>query len=708
MLKKLRYLLSIAIVLCFYLTGFAQPANDECDGAIAVGSGSHAFSSIDATTGLPYHPNGCTGGAADSMYNDVWYLYTADFTGTAEFNTCGTANFDTNIAAYMPGASCPPDSMDLIACSEDASGCDGFTSQLTFEVTEGESYLLRIGGWGSGSPGEEGEGSFFIGEYDPMAGPINDECENATPVANGTYSFSTLGATTGLPYHPTDCVGGTADSMYNDIWYLYTASFTGTAEFSTCGTADFDTNIAAYMPGATCPPEVSDLIACSEDGTGCEGFTSSITFEVEDGESYLLRIGGWGSGSPGEAGDGNFFIGEFDPTPPPPNDDCSNAIALDLGDMDSVVVEFTTIGANTSPPYYEETVACFDVPNGETASFNDVWYTWTSTFTGYLEWSNCGTANFDSRMEVYGPDETCPPTFDAIVDCSDDGIDDAGNTCGGFTSRVIFPVQEGGNYVFRLGGFNANSAGSGTFVAKRVPPPIVPPNDDCVNADTAYIITTQEADDFDVIFPGFTNNGSVEGPTPSCQSSGEFWDVWYKFNSENFTDIELRFNRVSSTHFYVDLFDSCDGFPVATPDICFDTDGQAEFFDILLEGFPGQPTDYLLRISTRTTSDPAGEFWFQLVEGTVSDLSEIGFNSFNFYPNPVFGDANVVFEINESTTAQYSVHNTLGQTLMTRNLGTLNTGKHNMQVPLNNLDPGIYFFRLQMEEGEKTVKFIKE
>lgn len=833
------------------------PENDECADAIAVGSGTHDFSSVGATSGLPYHPGECTGGTADSLYNDIWYLYTADFTGTAVFSTCGTANFDTNIAAYAPGAPCPPDASDLIACSEDVSDCSGFTSEFLFDVVEGEDYLLRIGGWGSSSPGEEGSGTFRIEEFtppndncvdaiaidgealgmafttinantdgpdhandcvssgstgevlwndiwytytpdftgtaefstcstadfdtkifvygpdapcpptdddvlacnedgggcdnftsyvqfeveegmtyllrlggwgngepgeegsgtfivrrfNPTAAPENDNCVDA--IAIGSVSgeaFSTINATTDGPEHANDCVssGSTGNITYNDIWYEYTPEFTGTAEFSTCSTADFDTKIIVYGPGFSCPPTDDQLIACNEDGGGCEGFTSSTTFEVVAGETYLLRLGGWGDGPPGEQGSGFFDAREFDPTPPPPNDNCGDAIVLDLGDMDSTTVEFTTTGANTSPPFYTETVACFDVPNGETASFQDIWYTWTATFNGYLEWSNCGTASFDSRMEVYGPNESCPPTPDAIIDCSDDGVDEAGNSCGGFTSRVIFPVEEGSSYLFRLGGFNQNSFGTGTFVAKRVPPPIVPPNDNCVDADTAYIITVEEADNFDVIFPGFTNNGSVEGPTPSCQSSGEFWDVYYKFNSENFTDIELRFNRVSNTHFYIDLFQDCINLPVDGPDICLDTDGQAEFFSLSLPGFPGTPTEYIMRVSTRVTSDPAGEFWFQLVEGTMSDLEEIGFNNFNFYPNPVMGNANVVFEIQESTSAQFQVLNTLGQVLSAENLGTLTSGKHNMEIALNNLDPGIYFFRLQMEEGEKTVKFIKE
>ncbi len=717
MFKALPYLLSF-MLCCLSITLFAQPANDACADAVVIDSETigFTFTTIDATTDGPDHPNDCvsSGSTGEVLYNDVWYLYTPSYNGTAEFSTCSTADFDTKIAVYAPGSPCPPQDIDLLACNEDGANCDNFTSYVQFEVEFGMTYLLRLGGYGDGAPGESGTGTFTVREFDPVAPPVNDNCEDATTINNSFTArvFTTIGATTDGPDHPNDCVssGSTGEVIWNDIWYNYTPNFTGTAEFTTCNTVNFDTKIAVYAPGSPCPPADSDLVACNDDGTDCAEFSSYLTFEVVDGETYKLRIGGWGNGAPGSSGFGNFSIREAGLTNPPPNDNCVDAIELDLGDDDFTELEFTSIDANTNPPFYTETVSCFDVPNGESAVFNDVWYKWTSTFTGYLEWSNCGTSTFDSRMAVYGPDASeCDFDPNIIPGCSDDGIDLAGNNCPGFTSRAIFQVEEGGNYIFRLGGWNAGGSGTGTFIVQRTTPPNVPENDNCAAADTAYVITQEAADNFEVAFLGFTNNATIDGPTPSCQSSGEFLDVYYKFNSGENTSIELRFNRVGETHFYIDLFSSCFELPVDGPEFCFDTDGQDMLFTTNIDGFPGVPTEYILRVSSRITSDPAGEFWLQLVgDPFVVGVEDLGVTDFKFYPNPASTNANVQFDISESVEARYDIVNLLGQTVSSERLGMLNAGAQNIAVSLDRLDAGIYFFRLQLGDEMKTVKFIKE
>ena len=112
---------------------------------------------------------------------------------------------------------------------------------------------------------------------------LNDNCADAIAIGEVIdYEFSNINATTDGPYHidspcPSDSEEG-QDSIYNDIWYLYTATFTGEAEWSLCSTADFDTKIAAYNSGATCPLLDEDLLDCNEDGTNCTLSTSSLIF----------------------------------------------------------------------------------------------------------------------------------------------------------------------------------------------------------------------------------------------------------------------------------------------------------------------------------------------------------------------------------------------------------------------------------------------
>ncbi|MCH7703372.1 MAG: hypothetical protein IID37_16975, partial [Planctomycetes bacterium] len=382
--------------------------NNNCAEATDISDGTTSFSTIGATTDGPGLPSSCEEGFGLTLVNDIWFHYQASCTGTVTVSTCGTANYDTRLAAYE-GTTCPPN--NFVACNDDSVGCSGFTSIMEFEAVGGTIYKLRIGGFdGSGTgtvtiscDGEiateaccfdsgdcadvdpatcagaggdsQGAGTDCAGvecagateaccfaggacteldastcdslggasqgagtdcasvdcatteaccfdgglcaDLDVLAcsgaggasqgagtncagtdcpgGVDNDDCADAFDIFDGSSSFSTMGATTDGPPLPPECDEGFGLSMVNDIWYHYTATCTGSALFTTCNTADFDTRLAAYE-GTACPP--SDLVGCNDDGDACGGFTSLLQFDVNQGIIYKLRIGGFdGSGS---------------------------------------------------------------------------------------------------------------------------------------------------------------------------------------------------------------------------------------------------------------------------------------------------------------------------------------------------------------------------------------------------------------------------
>ncbi|MCH7703368.1 MAG: hypothetical protein IID37_16955, partial [Planctomycetes bacterium] len=50
--------------------------------------------------------------------------------------------------------------------------------------------------------------------------------------------------------------------------------------------------------GTDCPVRNDVLVGCNDDGPGCSGFTSIMTFDAEVGQVYKIRVGGFdGSGS---------------------------------------------------------------------------------------------------------------------------------------------------------------------------------------------------------------------------------------------------------------------------------------------------------------------------------------------------------------------------------------------------------------------------
>ncbi|MDG2054324.1 MAG: M12 family metallo-peptidase, partial [Phycisphaerales bacterium] len=125
--------------------------------------------------------------------------------------------------------------------------------------------------------------------------PANNGLFQAIVITDGATSFSTIGATTDGVDHGAGGICDDSDeandgTVNNDIWYRYTATCDGTATFSTCGTVDFDTKIAAYSSWVI--PGTGNIIGCSDDASGCSDFSSRLTLSVSSGDQILIRLGG--------------------------------------------------------------------------------------------------------------------------------------------------------------------------------------------------------------------------------------------------------------------------------------------------------------------------------------------------------------------------------------------------------------------------------
>ncbi|HQU61016.1 MAG TPA: T9SS type A sorting domain-containing protein, partial [Saprospiraceae bacterium] len=131
------------------------------------------------------------------------------------------------------------------------------------------------------------------------------------------------------------------------------------------------------------------------------------------------------------------------------------------------------------------------------------------------------------------------------------------------------------------------------------------------------------------------------------------------------------------------------------------------YFETMIENLPGEPTEYYLRIASNVTNAGPGEFWFQLVGSPYSSLSELNVENFRFYPNPVTGVANISFNLLETLDSQVEIVNTLGQSVFRQDYGRLAAGKHYLTVSTDQLNAGIYFFRLLAGNHQKTVRFVK-
>ena len=244
-----------------------------------------------------------------------------------------------------------------------------------------------------------------------VAQPDNDDCSSAMIVSTGSdQSFSSLLATTDGPEHPTaSCFSFGGDNVHNDIWYSFTANNNGFIEWSTCNSVNFDTRLAVYSSSAICPVQDADLMACNDDGVGCDNFTSSVIFEVVSGQSYLLRLGGYVEG---DFGEGSFDLIEISEPDVSPHSDCSDADFVPVVNQDQADMGIGWIfGNNLYAPAENEVEAPTCLPLGE---FYDVWYSFNN---GINDTITCNFESFtdtaDYVVEVYANcDSVAASTFD--------------------------------------------------------------------------------------------------------------------------------------------------------------------------------------------------------------------------------------------------------------------------------------------------------
>jgi probable HAF family extracellular repeat protein len=127
------------------------------------------------------------------------------------------------------------------------------------------------------------------------------------------------------------------------------------------------------------------------------------------------------------------------------NDDCANALSIELGSVSFDTVGSTTDGNNPTAQF------CSPFNGG---FFNDIWYSFTPSSTGIFSASTCNQANFDTRIDIL---DGCGGT---LLACNDDA-------CDSLSTYVEFSGVAGQIYLIRLGAFS-NTFGTGTLTLALV------------------------------------------------------------------------------------------------------------------------------------------------------------------------------------------------------------------------------------------------
>ncbi|MBG83786.1 MAG: hypothetical protein CMJ40_04470 [Phycisphaerae bacterium] len=230
----------------------------------------------------------------------------------------------------------------------------------------------------------------------------NDFCASAYPVTHGATAFSTVGAFSDSdPFSDTQCSGTYLGTMDADVWFSYEACESGPMTVSTCDTVSFDSSIVVYE--GDCDNKTQ--VACNGDGPGCGGYTSSLSLTVNQGSRYLIRVGGYDSGS---IGNGNIII--EGPSDGPP---CNNAVVITIPELPELIDPSggTTMSVSIEPGDSqpdEGTAMLMYRNNGGAWISSDLVAAGGDVYTATFPAMECGSADFYISVEADGAEVTLP------------------------------------------------------------------------------------------------------------------------------------------------------------------------------------------------------------------------------------------------------------------------------------------------------------
>jgi hypothetical protein len=124
--------------------------------------------------------------------------------------------------------------------------------------------------------------------------PVNGVVQTGYDNINATVTNFEPAIPTGTNCLTAWCSEETGERLLHSIWFKFVAPASGAVEISTCGLANFDTQLALYSTSECFTPALYTLLAANDDGNGCTGFTSRLTKTgLTPGQTYYILVDGF-------------------------------------------------------------------------------------------------------------------------------------------------------------------------------------------------------------------------------------------------------------------------------------------------------------------------------------------------------------------------------------------------------------------------------
>jgi PKD repeat protein len=270
---------------------------------------------------------------------------------------------------------------------------------------------------------------------------LNRAVARAAPALNDNFADATVIGS--LPFTDTvDLTEGTTEpgepqycySPSNTAWYAYTPAADSVVQVDTQGSSFYNSAFNVYQAGA---PSFSNLTFM-----GCAAYGSTVTLNVQAGQTYYVQAGVAGCGYPPCGGVLQLNVRQV---PPPPNDDLANAIAVSSLPFEQPV-DMTATTREANEPH----ASCGADYNSRTA-----WYAFTPAASGSVMADFAWTSFYGTGIAAYTGDPSS-------------GLTEVG--CRSYGSPLVLSLNAGTTYYFQVAAFYT-SVGTLQFRLQAPPPP---------------------------------------------------------------------------------------------------------------------------------------------------------------------------------------------------------------------------------------------
>ncbi|MFT5862894.1 MAG: hypothetical protein ACI828_001546 [Flavobacteriales bacterium] len=405
-----------------------------------------------------------------------------------------------------------------------------------------------------------------------FAQPPNDTCAGATPITPSAEGTGCGVATFTLPF-TTD---GTTDSGVPTV-----CSTPGLDQYFTWTATAPGLVFNSANPGS---PGIAVFASCADVAAGTD-ISCASTF------ASGAQLSGWSVGDNliiqvydfnGSFSDIAFCLEEFTPPPPPPNDDCSGAITVMNGSVNTGDTTAATVDGQSF---------C-----GTSNSAPGTWYVFNDGGVGAfnVNASLCVGSTFDTKISVYSGTCAAP----VCVGGSDD-------SCGAQSQLDFTTDGLGTDYFILVHGFSA-STGAYTLTTTAVLAPSPPANDDCSGAISVMDGSVETGD---------TADATVDGQS-FCGTSNTAPGTWYVFNDGGLDVFNVNASLCVGSGYdtKISVYSGTCAAPVCvggSDDSCgaqsqldFTTDGLGTDYFILVHGFSSSTGAYTLTVTADAVVNP--------------------------------------------------------------------------------------------------------